>query len=106
MHNQNKQESWEIEFAMNFGMCSAGCDCGHCEIRRKTVNHLLHQEREKAVGETTDKIKNHKFNFFKADTALFDGNVKLSTVNQKNVIECEELITFLDSLHPTNKTKE
>jgi len=44
------------------------------------------------------EIMNHKFNTFKATTALFIGNDKLSTIKEDTVIDAQEIISYLQSL--------
>ncbi len=124
MPNQNKQESWKEKFDKKFKeepKCEHGhtfshytCephdyphvignrfgpDCERCTPPRKQtlediksfIEQTLHQEREKAVREY---IKNVLLDFHKSrmDGNGYDFFFKLNT--------------DLDSLHPTNKTKE
>lgn len=37
------EKLWE-KYALDLGMCAVGCDCGHCEKRRKVINSLRTSE--------------------------------------------------------------
>jgi hypothetical protein len=55
-----KQEEWETEEAVKLGMCKAGCDCGHCEIRRACVNRILSAHTARLLEEVEGMKKDEE----------------------------------------------
>ena len=59
------------------------------------INAELERAYELGREEIKNKILNYKFTTIDAETALMDGNIKLSTISKKIVIDSKELIDLL-----------
>lgn len=64
------------------------------DILSKEFAKVRREERDKMIKE----ILAHKFNTYKSEIALMDGNTKLSTLRYEIVIPRRELSEYLKSL--------
>lgn len=55
------ESSWEDTYAKDLGMCCAGCDCGHCGIRRDIVNKIEKEAYERGRSDILVDVEKYTY---------------------------------------------
>lgn len=93
---QVQEEQWEREFYDKFDFID--CSALHGTEIVAFIKKVRQEGVEEGKAKMLEEIMDYKLNTFTAQTALFDGNVKLSNVSSKIVIDYKELVEALSKL--------